>query len=331
MKKTPDNFFRFSSVFSVLSVALIFLFSLSVAAQSKTIVSVLAETTVETDTVKLGNIAQISGEAARAERLKAISLGYAPGIGATREIARGAIRLAIAAAGFAENEIALDAPPSILIRRASQTVSEQRLRETVEKALLQSLQSEGVRMQITRLDLPGAVEVPTGSLSVTANPAGVRNFFAPFSISLEIRVDSRVVRRLSANVTVEAFADILVAGRELAAGDKISEPDVKTENRRLEKPLSGYLRKISQLRGAVLLKSVAGGTPLTTEIATAGVVIKNGDPVRIEAVSGNLKIIIGGEARAAGKIGDRIAVKNSQSGAILQATVVDEGLVKVAF
>jgi flagella basal body P-ring formation protein FlgA len=49
------------------------------------------------------------------------------------------------------------------------------------------------------------------------------------------------------------------------------------------------------------------------------------------ARSGGMQIAIIGEARANGRIGDRIAVKNTQSGVILQATVIDEHTVKLNF
>lgn len=150
-------------------------------------------------------------------------------------------------------------------------------------------------------------------------------------MALEIRVDNRVVRRVSATVQLEAYADILVAKRDLAARERISEADVQLENRRLEKPLASYLRSVEKLRGAVLVKNVASETELTTADIAAGYVVKTGDLVSIVGTSGKLQISIKGEARTNGRIGDRVSVKNPESGTILQATVVDEGLVKINF
>ena len=70
---------------------------------------------------------------------------------------------------------------------------------------------------------------------------------------------------------------------------------------------------------------------ITSDSFVASIVIRVGDRVRIVGQSGKMQIIVNGEARASGKIGDRIAVKNLQSNAVLQAVVEDEGLVKVIF
>ncbi len=69
--------------------------------------------------------------------------------------------------------------------------------------------------------------------------------------------------------------------------------------------------------------------PLFADSIAAATVIKLGDPVRIEASYGRIKIVVNGEARANGRIGERIAVKNKDSGVLMQAIVIDQGLVKV--
>jgi len=316
------------------SIAVVILFILSVisaVAENRSIIRVSAETTVENDVVSLGNISQIAGETQKIERLKMVSLGYAPNVGSLREINRQQIALAISAAGFSESEIVLEAPAKTLIRRAGQTVSQNQFREAIESFLSGKFSNDKIAAQILRLDVPEDLQVPKGTLEIRPNFSMVQNFFQPFSVPVEIRVDGKVFRRISANVEIEAFAEVLVAARDLTVNLKIKASDVRLERRRIVKQITGYLREMDSLRGLMLIKTVAGGTEITSDSFISGVVIKNGDPVRVEAQSGKLKIIITGEARASGKIGDRIAVKNLQSGTILQAVVVDEGLVRVLF
>lgn len=329
MKRTKPRktlFFLISSAF--LS---IFCLSFDVSAQTKTQIRLASETTVSDEYIKLGNIAEITGDEVKTNRLKQISLGYAPKAGMFREIKREQISLSIAAAGFSENEILLDAPTQIFIRRASQNLDENLLKQAVEAEVLRNFQAENVSAKLVRLDLPPNVALPSGEISVKADAKNVRNFFTPFSVSVEIRVDNVVSRRFSVTAQVEAFGEILVANRDLIVNEKISETDVRMEKRRLEKPLTSYFQKFDKLRGSVLLKNIGEGTELTSDSFAAGVVVRNGDLVKIEGVSGKIKIIVSGEARASGKIGDRISVKNSQSGAILQATVIDQGLVRINF
>ncbi len=188
-----------------------------------------------------------------------------------------------------------------------------------------------VSVRIVRLDLPDKIQVPTGTLEIRVSVSGVRNLFARFSLPVEIRVNNKTSRSFAATLEFEAYAEVFVAAKDLSANTKIGESDVRLEKRRLEKPVANYVRYAENLRGGVLVRDAISGSEITTDSFVAGVVIRPGDSVRVEVQSDNLKIIIKGEARAAGKIGDRIAVKNSQSGAILQAVVIDEGLVKVTF
>ena len=61
--------------------------------------------------------------------------------------------------------------------------------------------------------------------------------------------------------------------------------------------------------------------------------VKPGYTVRSDGVAddGKVSVIVTGEARGSGRVGDRIPVRNTQSKSMLQATVIDEGLVRVKF
>ena len=315
----------------VFALILFFVAGVSVTAQTKTIVSVAVETIVENQTINLGDVARISGDAAQIERLKNISLGYAPNIGAVQVLTRERIALAISAAGFAAAEVRLDAAPSVSIRRAAQEISRATLLEAVENAVRNQISAETIDARLIKIDLPEKIFAPNGKVEIRTNLAGVRNLFARFAVSIEIRVDDRTVRRFSANAEIEAFVKVFVAAQNLAANAKITAADVRLEKRRIENPLSFYLRDVEKLRGTTLVKNVAAGMEITSDSFVASIVIRVGDRVRIVGQSGKMQIIVNGEARASGKIGDRIAVKNLQSNAVLQAVVEDEGLVKVIF
>ena len=309
-----------------LAVVICLFAAFAASAQNKILIRVAAEVTIENDRVTLGNIAGIPEG-----RLGSISLGYAPNIGMGREISRAQILLAISAAGFSESDFVLESPPKIVIHRTGQHVSEKQIRETVERTVFGLLPGSQVEARIVRLEVPPRILVPAGKLEIRANVAGIRNLFARFSVPVEIRVDNKIVRTFAANIEIEATAYVAVAAKDLAGQAKLSETDVRFEKRRLIKPLASYALDARALRGAMLVKNIPAGSEITSDLFVAGVVIKYGDTVRLEAVSGTLKVTISGEARSAGKIGDRIAVKNLQSGAILQAFVVDEGVARVAF
>ncbi|NJM51892.1 MAG: flagellar basal body P-ring formation protein FlgA [Blastocatellia bacterium] len=261
-----------------------------------------------------------------------ISLGFSPNIGMKREIFRDTILLGIIAAGFSTNDFTLQSSPKITVYRSSQVLSQDLMREAVEKAVLANFKSDKIETKITKLQLPEKIILPKGNVEVFAAPmSGVRNFLAPFTVLLEIKVDGKTKHRTSANVEIETYAEVLIMNKSLTANEKITEKDVHKAKIRLEKPIDNYLLETDNLRGKKLIKNIAENEPLLKISIIPDSVIRVGDSVKIVGQAGKMQIIVLGEARANGRIGERIPVKNTQSGIILQATVVEEGLVKVKF
>lgn len=288
------------------------------------------ETVVSSDRLTLGNIAEIfSDDAVIAEKLRTISLGYSPNVGAVRELQRERILIAIASAGFSADEVRFESPQIIRIRRASQRVESNLMRAAVEDVVLNRLKTVGAQAQLTRLDIPASVDVPMGEVEVRASVGTVKDLFTPFSVSVEILVDGRVAKRISAMAQTEATMPVLVAARDIQPNERISEKDVCVETRKLSKAVTNYYRDFSRLRGADSSRAIAKGEIITNDSVVAGIVVKLGDTVRIMYNSGKFQIAVTGEARASGRIGERIQVKNTQSGNFLQAVIIDEGLVQV--
>lgn len=300
------------------------------------IVRVSAESVARTDRLLLGEIVTIemskdAADSAMEERLRSIALGYAPAVGVVREIQKDRILLAISAAGFPPGSVQVEGASIALVRRAAQTASPELVREAVERAALAELRAGGAAARLARLDLPATIEAPAGELEARASIGSARNLFVPFIVSVELWQSGRVVHRFSTTAQVEAFAPVLTAARDLGANIRLRKEDLTVEARRLERSLSLYVRDPAIVRGSSLRQPIARGAAITTDLLAAEIVIKPGDAVRISVESGPLKISAMGEAAAAGRVGDRIQVKNKQSGALLQAVIVDEGVVSVRF
>lgn len=300
--------------------------------QRPPVVRVHAAGVARQDRLFLADLAGISAsDAVTAERLRGISLGYAPDVGVARELSKEKIVLAITAAGFSPGSVIVEGPAIAVIRREAQTIEPSAVRTAVERAVLAGLLARGATARLTRLDLPPRLEVRTGTVDVRAALAGARSLFAPFAVSVELWVDGRIARRLSMTAQVEAFAPVLVATRDLAERIRLRTGDFEVAVRRLDRDPAKYLVDPSALRGVSLTRTLTRGEAITTDELVPEIVIKPGDSVRISGESGGLKIIVTGEARAAGHVGDRIVVKNLQSGLLFQAVIVDEGLVSVRF
>ena len=302
------------------------------SASLRATVRVNAESTARNDSLTLGDIAEVkTNDPQLAIQLRAIALGYAPQVGAVRELTKQRIALAISAAGFSQEVVDIEAPATTLVRREAQTVDTALVRQAVERSITATLHSAGATAGLTRLDLPSSIEVPTGLVEVRASVAAARTLFSPFPVSIEFWVDGRLFKRLTVTAQAEAFAPVLVAARDLGSKTRLREGDFKIEVRPLARNSTLYFSEPTRLRGASLVRSLARGEAITTDALVADIVVKPGDPVRIVGQLGALSILVMGEARASGHVGDRIQVKNLQSGLLFQAVIVDEGVVSVRF
>lgn len=286
--------------------------------------------------VSLGDLA--SFEAPTPElttKLRGVGLGYAPAVGLVREIPRQRIELAINAAGFAEGTYRLESPAAVVVRRAAQHVDPALVREAIERAALTDLNASGATARLARCDFNPVIEAPAGEIDIRASIGTVKDVFSDFTAFVEIRQEGSIVVRTNATVRVEAYAPVLVAQRDIASNTRLRSESLKVEVRKIESPLSQFLTDPGRLKGMSVKRAIARGEIIPLDALIADIVIRPGDIVRINGESGSgssmLHLMVQGEARSAGRIGDRIQVRNKQSGVMLQAEVIDEGVVRIKF
>lgn len=288
--------------------------------------------TVKGSELSLADIAQIdTPDSTLAAHLQAISLGYAPNVGMMRKISREAIINSITSAGVSAKSFDLDIPSIIVVKRAGYTIDSAQLQELVEQATLTELRNGGAVARLIRLDLPEQIVVPVGETSIAVLTSGVRNLFTPFIVSIEITVDRRVVKRLSVTAQAEAFANLMVAQHPINAGERVSLDDLQWQVTKITQPLASYLRDPQDLTGIASRARLEVGQPLTKENTFHDIVVKLGSTVRILGKFDQLVIEVPGQARANGRVGERIQVKNLLSGNLIQATVLNENMVMVSY
>jgi len=304
----------------------------NILSTNRPLIRVHSETIARNDKLTLGDIAEISNtDESTSARLQNINLGYSPDVGLIRQIQRDKIVLAVAAAGFSEDSVEIKSQVQVTVRRESQLIDASLIREAVERATLAQFHARGVKARLMRLDLPPRVEVRTGSAELRASIGNLKNLFSPFGVSVDILIDGRSARRLNVLAQIEATTSVVVAASDLAARTRLRAQDFTIETVKLDRDFSTYVFDPIRLRGVTLTRALSKGQPVTTDAVAPDIVVKPGDVVRIIADSAKLSIALTGEARASGHVGDRIQVKNLQSGTLVQAIVVDEGIVSVRF
>lgn len=144
---------------------------------------------------------------------------------------------------------------------------------------------------------------PRGLVSMTAFVSGPAGEPIPYSIQLRIRT----------------YAYARVAKQPLRQHDPVN--DAQLEVRRIETTLLADPVWTGDAAGCRFSRSVIPGTPITARMIEPIPVIDAGAPVTINVETSSIKITTLGTALDAGRLGDRIRVRNQSSGKICLAAV----------
>ncbi|QPF74155.1 flagellar basal body P-ring formation protein FlgA [Roseateles sp. DAIF2] len=124
-------------------------------------------------------------------------------------------------------------------------------------------------------------------------------------------------------------AEVLVATQNIPAGRALGEADVELQRRDLGQA-SDALGRTEDVLGQAPRSSLRPGQILQKRQLLAAQLVRRGDRVRILARHEGIEVQAPGEALEAGARDARIKVRNSNSGRVITARVLEPGLVEPA-
>ncbi|MEW6519953.1 MAG: flagellar basal body P-ring formation chaperone FlgA [Thermodesulfobacteriota bacterium] len=176
---------------------------------------------------------------------------------------------------------------------------------------------------------PATLSVPMGRLSY--HLAGEFLCTSPGKkfISAVIAVDGRECGKVKLHGNLHFWGTVILASHHLSRRSIISAADIETDFRDISMLGSSLVSRPDQAIGKQLNKSLRAGDLVFAHLLKNPPAVKRGDQVTIIAKNGGLQVSAPGEVKNAGAIGDTVRVKNLTSRRILQAKVVNEGVVEV--
>ncbi|CFW64416.1 flagellar basal body P-ring biosynthesis protein FlgA [Yersinia enterocolitica] len=160
-------------------------------------------------------------------------------------------------------------------------------------------------------------DMPEITLPANARPWG--------NISLSVRCDG--VRRFI-QTQVQVSGHYAVAAPPLAAGEKMTLQDIKMKQGRLDTLPPGALLEPNFAQGAVSLRQINAGQPLTRNMLRRLWIIKAGQDVQVLALGEGFNVNSNGKAMNNAAIQDNVRVRMA-SGQIVNGTVADDGTVHI--
>ncbi|HBV0721197.1 TPA: flagellar basal body P-ring formation protein FlgA, partial [Serratia marcescens] len=127
---------------------------------------------------------------------------------------------------------------------------------------------------------------------------------------------------------VQVFGRYLVSARGISAGSRLTAADLTLKEGRLDTLPPRALTEAGKALGAVSLRNISPGQPLTLAMLRRAWIIKAGQPVQVNAQGEGFNISGAGKAMNNAAAGDSVRVRMA-SGQIVSGVVGDDGAIRI--
>lgn len=233
-----------------------------------------------------------------------------------------------AGAASAEAEVApapMSAIPADLIRNIVETWT----RDQVEAAVADEDDGQ-TRYEVSArwqgdilLDTPGQVEFNVRRLSS-------RPFRGPTVVRLELHVDGALDRAMTVTVDCRSFRDVVTTTRAVRRGALLDPELLAIEERDITSLKHGSFASLDELSGMRAGRPIGSGVIVSHRHAEPVPVIHRGDGITMSVTSGNMSLLASGEALQDGGVGERIRVRNIDSGKVIYGVIIDADMIRIS-
>ncbi|MEN9465426.1 MAG: hypothetical protein RL217_1607 [Pseudomonadota bacterium] len=130
-------------------------------------------------------------------------------------------------------------------------------------------------------------------------------------------------------VQLHSYRRVAVLARAVENGEVLQQADVNFVRYDAGALSKNSLTQSAQVLGLQSKRALKAGTILNADMLLAPTLIKRGDSIRIRVNKPGIEIEMIGTAMEAGKLGERVLVRNDSSQKTLTATVMSAGVVQV--
>lgn len=210
-------------------------------------------------------------------------------------------------------------------------------RQAVENHLRQMLEQQAARQGWHGMQLRYDISVPTSAtnLPTCSEALQVRaTGEAPSAMErqqLRIRCPGAPGWSLNATGQAHVFLPAVHAEGIIDRGQTLTANDLKLQRINIAKARRGYYNRLDEVVGLAAKRRIRAGQTITPALLEQAMAVKRGEPVKIVANNEGIEASTSGEALADGQPGDVIRVRNVRSGKVIDAKVIEEGVVTSMF
>ncbi len=285
--------------------------------------------------VSLGDVAQFEapekGESIVAE-LKEIRLGLLPSPGkplriAQQSIAKKVQRLVNDRIGYYINMPSQE----LIVKAASRKITAEEIREQAERYLQKRYAEQNINAEVISILFNRDLNVPEeGELHTLFRFSG-KPVSGKLMLRMQLRGSGGYHETETFPVEIRLYKDVLVAQRDIPAGETVSETDIALEERDITDMRKVPLLQPVQVIGYATVRDVPAGTVIIQRNLKSIPAIKRGASVVMVAEGASFRLTAPGVAQQNGGMNETIRVLNPGSKKIIYGTVIGKDVVRIPF
>ena len=244
-----------------------------------------------------------------------------------------AISLSILAGGVpVKGSTGSDLPPVLNV------LTEEAVRNAVEdyvQARLERDSEDGAKVQ-------GRVEIKprwqgdilfeqpaAGRFELRVAPLSDKPLRGPTLVRVEISQGNTMLRALTVTVDTRFYREVVVMTRTVRRGKLLTQDMVELSERDVTNLKYGYFTTFEDLVGLKASRPVGAGDIVSRNHVKPIPLVHRGDEIVMTVVSKHMQLVTSGLALQDGGAGERIRVKNRDSGKIVSGRVEEDGTVRI--
>ncbi len=173
------------------------------------------------------------------------------------------------------------------------------------------------------LDVPGEVDFKVRRLSS-------RPFRGPTVVRLELHVDGKLDRAMTVTVDCRLYRDVVVSTRSVRRGTPLEADAFVVEERDVTSLKHGFFAALEDLVDMQSARPIGVGEVVSHRHVEAVPIVHRGDDVNMSVTTGNMSLLATGVAMEDGGVGERIRVRNLDSGKVVYGEIIDSNTIRIS-
>lgn len=148
-------------------------------------------------------------------------------------------------------------------------------------------------------------------------------------MAIGVRCNAEKKWSIFTTAVIKVYETVIVLAQPVQRGEIITRQHLAIEKREVSKLRGDFITQTEQIENKQAARYLQAGAILGLRSFVEPRLIKRGDKIIISAIQPAFAIRMNGVAMMDGTKGQRIRIKNENSGRIINATVIEPGLVSV--